>query len=111
MKFLKSIGLAVTASILSLSVSPIALASPSVPIEVWALRDIVTAVSVSPDGQHILVLKVESRDGENILEIYKTNDLSKPFRRLNADPMEIISARWVSDTNIVGRAWIQILWV
>lgn len=106
MKFLKTIGLAVTVSVLSLSVAPMASAkTPTVPIEVWALRDIVTTVSVSPDGKHVLVMKVESKDGENVMEIYKIDDLSKPFRRLNADPMEFISARWVSDTNIVGTAW------
>lgn len=106
MKFVKTIGLAVTASVLSLSVAPLASAkTPTVPIEVWALRDVVQTVQVSPDGQHILVLKVESKDGENILEIYKTNDLSKPFRRLNADPMEFVSAEWVSNDNIAGVAW------
>ena len=50
---------------------------------------------MSPDGKHILVHKVESREGEYILEIYKTDDLlagkSAPFRRLNADPMELRS--------------------
>ncbi|QFT77006.1 S9 family peptidase [Erythrobacter sp. THAF29] len=80
-------------------------AQASVPIDVWALRDVVNAVQVSPDGQHVLVHKVESREGEYLLEIYNTNDLSKPVRRLNADPMEIISAQWVSDNFIFGTAW------
>ena len=77
----------------------------SVPVDVWALRDVVNAVQVSPDGKHLLVHKVESRDGQYLLEIYKTDDLSKPFRRLNADPMEILSAQWVSDDFIFGSAW------
>ena len=76
-----------------------------VPVDVWALRDVVNAVQVSPDGKHLLVHKVESRDGDYLLEIYKTDDLSKPLRRLNADPMEIISARWVSSNFIFGDAW------
>jgi len=76
-----------------------------VPIDVWALRDIVNAVQVSPDGKHVLVHKVETRDGDYLLEIYKTDDMSKPYRRLNADPMEIISARWVNDNFIFGTAW------
>lgn len=80
-------------------------AQGSIPVEVWALRDVVNAVQISPDGKHLLVHKVESREGNYLLEIYKTDDLSKPFRRLNADPMEIVSAQWVSDDVIFGSAW------
>lgn len=80
-------------------------AQGNIPIEVWALRDVVNAVQISPDGKHLLVHKVESREGEYILEVYDTADLSKPLRRLNADPMEIISAQWVSSDVIFGTAW------
>lgn len=77
-----------------------------VPINVWAQRDAVSSVEVSPDGKHLLILKMEGGNlGENVLEIYSTNDFSKPLRRLNADKMEMISARWVSDTHIFGTAW------
>lgn len=78
---------------------------PTVPIAVWSLRDVVTTVQVSPDGKHLLVLKNESREGENVLEIYSTADMTRPLRRLNADPMELISARWVSNSYIFGEAW------
>ena len=77
----------------------------AIPIDVWALRDVVNAVQISPDGKHVLVHKVESREGEYILEVYKTDDLSKPLRRLNADPMEIVAAQWVSNDVIFGTAW------
>jgi dipeptidyl aminopeptidase/acylaminoacyl peptidase len=81
----------------------------TIPVEVWALRDVVNAVQISPDGKHILVHKTESREGDYLLEIYKTDDLlsgnSSPFRRLNADPMEIVAARWVTDNHIFGTAW------
>ena len=80
-------------------------AQGAVSIDVWALRDVVNAVQISPDGKHLLVHKVESREGEYLLEIYRTDDLSKPLRRVNADPMEIVSARWVSGTQIYGSAW------
>lgn len=76
-----------------------------VPIDVWALRDVVKMVRLSPDGKHVLVLKTETKDGEYILEIYKTDDLSKPLRRLNANPMEITSAMWATDNYIIGGAW------
>lgn len=111
MKLLKAPLMAAMAGV---SVIGLSLAAPadtqaqsaaSVPVDVWALRDVVNAVQLSPDGKHLLVHKVESKDGEYLLEIYKTDDLSKPFRRLNADPMEIISAQWVSNDVIFGSAW------
>ncbi len=108
MKFLSFIGVTLVALILSLGVmsgTALAKTAPSVPIDVWALRNIVSTVQVSPDGKHILVLKIESKEGENLLEIYDANNLSKRLRRLNAKPMEIISARWVSDKYIFGTAW------
>ncbi|MBA4044311.1 MAG: S9 family peptidase [Erythrobacter sp.] len=80
-------------------------AQGNIPVDVWALRDVVSRVQISPDGQHILVHKVESKDGEYLLEIYRADDLSKPLRRVNADPMEIVSATWVSATQIYGSAW------
>ena len=77
-----------------------------VPIDVWAQRDAVSSVEISPDGKHLLILKMEGgKQGTNILEIYSTSDFSKPLRRLNANPMEMISARWVSDKHIFGNAW------
>ncbi len=112
MKFLKASATAVMVgvSILGLSVAAptqtqAQTAATSTPIDVWALRDVVNAVDLSPDGKHLLVHKVESREGDYLLEIYKTDDLSKPFRRLNADPMEITNARWVSNSIIFGGAW------
>ena len=96
------------ASALALALSPVSLQAqgePSVPIEVWALRDVVNSVQVSPDGKHVLVLKTESREGEHVLEVYETGNLSEPLRRVNADPMEFINARWVSDKHIFGTAW------
>ncbi|MEL6529367.1 MAG: prolyl oligopeptidase family serine peptidase [Pseudomonadota bacterium] len=109
MKLLKA---PLMAAMVGVSVLGLSVAAPtetqaqaSVPIDVWALRNVVNSVDVSPDGKHLLVLKVESREGEYLLEIYKTDDLSKPYRRLNADPMEITNARWVSDNIIFGGAW------
>jgi dipeptidyl aminopeptidase/acylaminoacyl peptidase len=109
MKLLKA---SLTAALVGVSAIGLVMAAPAptqaqgtVPVDVWALRDVVNAVQISPDGKHLLVHKVESREGEYILEIYNTADLSKPLRRLNADPMEIISARWVSNDVIFGSAW------
>ncbi len=103
-----ALGLATAAPAPTLAQAAPAKPAGTVPIDVWALRDVVDQVQLSPDGKHLLVRKVESREGDYILEIYATDDLSKPLRRLNADPMEILSARWVSDNLIFGNAWQQV---
>ncbi len=112
MKFLK---VPLMAAVLGTSAIGLSVAAPSetqatssVPIDVWALRDVVNAVDLSPDGKHLLVHINQSREGEYLLQIFKTDDLSTPYRTLNADPMEIIGAQWVSDNVIVGRAWEQV---
>lgn len=78
---------------------------PTVPIEVWALRDTVATMDISPDGKHLLMLRMPSKDGQYLLEIYKTDDLSKPWRTLAAKPMEFITAQFVHDNYIFGNAW------
>lgn len=87
------------------AITPAIAQETRVPVEAWSLRTVVNAVQVSPDGKHILVHKTESKEGDYLMEIYDANDLSKPLRRLNADPMEIIQAQWVSDNYIFGTAW------
>ncbi|NNC35848.1 MAG: S9 family peptidase [Acidimicrobiales bacterium] len=76
-----------------------------VPIEYWAVRDAVSNVSVSPDGKYMSLLKIESKDGDPVIEVYETDDLSKKPVRLNAKPMEILSIDgWVSDDVFFGSA-------
>ena len=109
MKLLKAPLMAAMAGVSAIGLSVAApsetQAQSNVPVDVWALRNVVNAVQVSPDGKHVLVHKVESREGEYLLEIYSTDDLSKPLRRLDAGKMEIISAQWVTNNFIFGTAW------
>lgn len=109
MKFWKAPLLAVMAGAAALGLSVSApsesQATASVPIDVWALRDVVNAVEISPSGEYLLVHVNPARDGEYLLQVYKTDDLSTPYRTLNADPMEIINATWASDNVIFGNAW------
>lgn len=79
-----------------------------VPIDYFAVRNIVNTVAVSPDGEHVLVMKLLSKDGKYVIEIFKTDDFSKPYRTIAADPMEFFVGQppqWVSDTVIVGGTW------
>jgi len=108
MKPLKATLLAACAGAMTLGMGPATAQTQqklTIPIEEWALRDVMPNVQVSPDGKHLMLMKLESKDGEYIMEIYETADLSKKPIRTNADPMEIISARWVNDRYIFGTAW------
>ncbi|UOR16727.1 alpha/beta hydrolase family protein [Qipengyuania aquimaris] len=110
MKKFRSVFLAAAACTVALGVAPSTAQTtgqPTVPIEVWALRDTMTTVQVSPNGERLLVIKNESRDGDYLMELYDTDNLGgKPYR-IAADPMEIIGAQWVSDDFIFGTAWQQ----
>lgn len=103
-KFVTASAIAVSCTLGPVITANAKVAEP-VSLDAWALRSVIAAVEVSPDGKHILVLKTESREGEHVLEIYNVNDMSKPVKRLNADPMEFVSAQWVSNTHIFGTAW------
>ena len=79
-------------------------ASDPYPLEYFALREVISNVQVSPDGRSLALLKIPSRDGDPVLEVYDASDLGKKPLRINADPMEIRSFDWVSDTSIVFTA-------
>jgi dipeptidyl aminopeptidase/acylaminoacyl peptidase len=76
-------------------------ASPAYPLEYWALREVINNAQVSPDGQYLGLMKIPSRDGNPVIEVYETADLSREPFRVNADPMEITDFDWVSDTAII----------
>jgi dipeptidyl aminopeptidase/acylaminoacyl peptidase len=71
------------------------------PLEYWALREVINNARVSPDGKYLGLMKIASRDGNPVIEVYETSDLSREPFRINADPMEITDFYWVSNTNIV----------
>jgi len=108
MKILKATLLAACAGAMTLSMGPATAQSeqsPSVPVEVWSLRDVMPTVQVSPSGKYLMLMKLESKEGTYFMEIYETADLSKKPIRTNAEPMELLSARWVNDNYIFGTAW------
>ena len=59
------------------------------PLEYWALRDVIRSVQLSPEGDRLALMKIPSKKGDPIIEVYDTSDLSKDPFRVNADPMEI----------------------
>ncbi|NNC63715.1 MAG: S9 family peptidase [Gammaproteobacteria bacterium] len=89
--------------LLALSFSSIAFAKAPepYPLEYWALRSVISNVSVSPDGKSLALMKIPSRDGNPIIEVYDATDLEKEPFRLDADPMEITDFGWASNNDIV----------
>ena len=85
---------------LAISAGSIASAEPY-PLEYFALRDVMSNVEISPDGQYLGLMKIPAKDAEPIIEVYDAGDLGKEPFRVNADPMEITAFNWVSDTTLV----------
>ncbi len=80
-------------------------AGTPVPLDYWAVRAAVSSVSVSPDGKHMVVQRIASKDGDPIIEVYKVDNLGEKPIRINAKPMEFLGgATWVSDEIFTGQA-------
>ena len=78
------------------------------PLDYFAMRAVVSNVSISPDGKHLAQMKITSKDGDPIVEVYDAADLDKVPFRMDADPMEIEFFSWVSDRDILFRARQQV---
>ena len=77
------------------------------PMDYWAVQNAVENAQVSPDGKHFFWFRRKSKTGAPYLEVYKTDDLSKPLLVANAKPMEFYpySGEWLDDERITGVAW------
>lgn len=89
------------AGVLGSSTASIAAAPEPYPLEYWALREVINNAQVSPDGRYLGLMKIPSKDGNPVIEVYEAADLGKKPFRLNADPMEITNFYWASDNDII----------
>ncbi len=73
------------------------------PLDYWALRPVINAAQVSPDGKYIGIMKIPSKKANPVIEVYDAANLDKdnPIFTLNADPMEITNFFWASDNDII----------
>ena len=78
------------------------------PLEYWALRPVVQNVRVSPDGKRLGLMRIATRDGNPVIEIYDAGDMQKKPFRMDADPMEIEYFYWVSDKHLLFQARQQV---
>jgi len=74
--------------------------SKPLPLDYFALRANVRNVIISPDGKHLALLRINSKKGNPIVEVYDTDDMSKKPFRVNADPMEFARLYWVTNETI-----------
>lgn len=71
------------------------------PLDYFAIRDVISNVEVSPDGQYLGLMKLPAKGENPIIEVYDAGNLdAEPFR-IDSERMEILSFDWVSDTNLV----------
>ncbi|WP_078085428.1 alpha/beta hydrolase family protein [Microbulbifer mangrovi] len=98
MKIIK--GLAVVLAMI-VATQVIAKEAKPYPLDYWALRDVISNVSISPDGKHLALLKIPTKDGDPIIEVYPAGDLEAEPYRINSDPMEIQQFFWLSN-DVIG---------
>lgn len=89
------------ASMLGTSALAQAEAPEPYPLEYWALRAVINNAQVSPDGKYLGLMKIPSKDGNPVIEVYDAANLNKKPFRFNANPMEITNFYWASDKDIV----------
>ena len=77
------------------------LADDPYPLDYWALRSVISNVQISPGGDRLAIMKIPSKNGNPIIEIYDASDLTKKPLPFDADPMEITSFYWASNEDIV----------
>jgi dipeptidyl aminopeptidase/acylaminoacyl peptidase len=78
------------------------------PLEEWAKRADMSNVRLSPDGEKLALLRIPTKDGNPILEIYDANDLgARPFK-MDAKPMEMTNFSWATDNIIIFTARLQV---
>ncbi|KUJ83113.1 S9 family peptidase [Microbulbifer flavimaris] len=87
--------------IMLVSVQVIGKTAEPYPLEYWALRNVISNVEISPDGKHVALMKIPTKDGDPIIEVYPTSNLNEEPYRVNSDPMEITQFFWVSN-DVIG---------
>jgi dipeptidyl aminopeptidase/acylaminoacyl peptidase len=66
-------------------------------IESFSVLPAIQQVTVSPDGKHLLISRATSKDGDYVLEVRKTDDLTAEPVRFGSERMEIGGASWLND--------------
>lgn len=89
------------AGMLAVALHGTALAKNAYPVEQWAMRHVVDNVTVSPNGKRLALLKIPTRSGNPVVEVYDAADLDKEPFRVDANPMEFQRFFWLNDDHIL----------
>jgi dipeptidyl aminopeptidase/acylaminoacyl peptidase len=103
MKFFRSIALFLAASITA-ALSAFSVAAAQVepyPLDYFAVRAQMSGVALSPDGKYVAFQQILSKEGNPVIRIFNTNDLSKPMRTIGGDSMEVTGFNWVDETAMI----------
>lgn len=83
-------------------------ASTPLPIEHWAVREAMTNVQVSPNGEKVAFMVINGKEADPIIEIHDVDNLGKDPIRLNATKMEFTFLEWVGDDYLIIGARQQV---
>lgn len=93
------------AAVLSVATIPISslakVDGTPVSIDYFAVRDAISNVEVSPDGKYMAFMKIESKKGNPIIEVYETDNLDKKPYRAGGQKLEIVGFSWVGNDEMV----------
>ena len=71
------------------------------PVEQFAVRNVVTSVAVSPDGKYLALIKHQPRSGESTLEVFDTDALGEDPFRVSHEPMQLLNLAWIADSKLM----------
>ena len=71
------------------------------PIDYFAVRNAISNVEVSPDGKYMAFMKINSKKGNPVIEVYETDNLEKKPFRAGGKKLEIQGFTWVGNDELV----------
>lgn len=80
-----------------------AIAAETFPMEYWAAPQFMSNVELSPNGKYVAFIKATSQNGDNIIEVYKTDNLKAKPKRVGAKSMDLRGFDWVGDDEMIVR--------
>ncbi|WP_423187942.1 alpha/beta hydrolase family protein [Alishewanella sp. d11] len=70
-------------------------------LEAFAMMPMIRAVSVSPDGQQVAIVRATTKEGDYIIEIRQTQNLAATPVTLGADRMLVSTVSWLNNERIL----------
>ncbi|MGI9249579.1 MAG: alpha/beta hydrolase family protein [Pseudohongiellaceae bacterium] len=75
-------------------------AAETLPLDAWAMMPAITQASVSPDGQHLAIVRAQNINGNYLIEIHEVDNLLAEPVRLGAERMEVEDFVWLNNEKI-----------